>query len=503
MNILFRKSIITYPLFFSLCFVLLFGCSNEEADTSDEDNTDGETTDISILTTAYTPEPPDESSPAWQALEEYTNTNLDITFVPSSNWDERFNVTLASGDLPSIMLADKTPSFINAVQDGAFWNLTDHLDEYENLSQMNDIVKNNISIKGEIYSIPRSRPLGRNAVTIREDWLENVGLDKPETIDEFYEVLKAFTEEDPDGDGEDNTTGMVVSEYEGPWDIMQTWFGVPNEWGEDENGELVPDFMTDEYREALDFFNKIYEEGLVNEDFAVMDPAKWHDAFVNGEAGVIVDVGDAANRNHKDMVKDDPSLEGSVGLFGAVEGPDGLHNLPTLGYSSMLAISKTSVKTEEELHEVLEFLDKINTEEGQNLVFNGVEGRHYEIVDGEYIPESDQNLVYEYEDLNQILPALPTERYHVEEESELTEQWNELKIENEDIVVSNPAEPLVSEVYAQHGQQLDDIVDDARIKYIVGQIDEEGLDEAEALWKQSGGDDYIEEINTLYEESQN
>src|SRR5690625_5376249 len=83
-----------------------------------------------------------------------------------------------------------------------------------------------------------------------------------------------------------------MSEYERQWDVMQTWFGVPNEWGIDDDGELYPDFKAPEYREALDFFKKMYDEGLVNEDFAVMDAEKWTNPFVNDEAGVMVTVAD-------------------------------------------------------------------------------------------------------------------------------------------------------------------------------------------------------------------
>lgn len=211
------------------------GSSNEsgnESDTETNDNNSEEPYEISIVTNSYTPEPPTPESPAWQAIEDFTNTKLDITYVPSSNYEERFNITLASGDLPSMILTNKTSSFINAVQDGAFWDLTDHLADYENLSQLNDIVKNNISIDGSVYGLYRARPLGRMAVTIRKDWLDNLGMEIPTTTDEFYDVMYAFTHDDPDGNGQNDTVGTIVSEYPGPWDIMQTWFGVPNKWGD-------------------------------------------------------------------------------------------------------------------------------------------------------------------------------------------------------------------------------------------------------------------------------
>src|SRR5690625_696181 len=319
------------------------------------------------MVTAHNPDPPTNDSPNVLALAEYTNTILDITFVPSGNYEDRFNITLGSGDLPTIMLAGKTPSFIQAVRDGAFWDLTDYIDDYENLSQLNEIIRNNISIDGRIYGLPRTRPLGRQAVTIRKDWLDNLGMDMPETIDDFYEVLYAFTYDDPDGNGEDDTYGMVVSEYEGPWDQMQMWFGVPNQWGIDDDGNLFPHFQAPEYREALNFFRQIYEEGLVNEDFAVMDPGQWNDPFINGEAGVVVTVADEANRNQNKMLQADPSLEGAVDLFGAVEGPKGLFSLPTSGYNDMLAISTTAVKNEEEVRRVLEFMDMLSTEEAERF----------------------------------------------------------------------------------------------------------------------------------------
>ncbi|MFD2657060.1 extracellular solute-binding protein [Gracilibacillus thailandensis] len=471
------------------------------SETNSGDGSEG-AFDISIMTTSHSPEPPGNDSPVVEAIGEFTNTNLDITFVPNSNYDERFNITLASGDLPSLILTGKTSSFINAVHDGAFWDLTDYLDDYENLSQMNDIVLNNISIDGRIYGIYRSRPLGRMAVSIRQDWLDNLGLETPTTIDEFYDVLYAFTHDDPDGNGQDDTLGTIVSEYEGPWDIMQTWFGVPNKWGIADDGSLYPHFQDPNYRDALDFFKKMYDEGLVNEDFAVMDPAKWHDAFVNGEAGTIVDVVDAASRNQDQMIDADPSLEGAVDVFGAVEGPNGLFNLPTSGYNMMYAISKQTVETEEELHKVLQFMDDMSTEEGQTLAFNGIEGRHYEIEDGVYTPTTDQSLIYEHEDTNQLLTFVPEDRYLEKPLQELEEKEEEVLEANEEIVVGNPAEPFVSEIYSRQGEQLDNIILDAKIQYIVGQIDEAGLDEAEELWMNSGGKEYIEEINELYQATQ-
>jgi len=460
---------------------------------------------LTIMVPAFKTELPDDNSPVIKKLEEYTNTDITMQFVPNSSYPDKMNITLASGQLPHIMVADRgNASFINAARNGAFWELGPYLKDYPNLSQANPIVLNNSSIDGKIYGIYRERVLGRMGVTLNKDWMSKLGLEAPKTIDEFYNILKAFKEQDPDGDGKDDTYGVVITKYAGPWDIMQVWFGAPNKWGEDANGKLVPTHMTPEYKEALAFFRKLYAEGLVNQDFAVMDSAVWNDPFVNGEAGAFVDVADNARRlNDKMQTQYGKRDESYTAVFQAPVGPKGHRDMPTSGYSGVLAISKSAVKTEEELKRVLKFLDQLNDAEMQTLLSYGIEGRHYEMQNGHIkvltTPE-DVGKVKELESMNQMLmfigPDMPTL-----EPTPINTEVDKVQKANDSIVVANPAEPLISEVYAQKGQQLDNIIADARIQYIVGQIDENGLKAAHDLWLSTGGQDYIDEINKLYEAS--
>lgn len=479
------------------------GCSEDKKKSADGKESDSDRMDLTVWVPTFTTEPPQEDSPVLQALEDYTDTNITMEWIPNSNLDDKFNITLASGDLPEVMyIPSKSPSFVSAVEDGAFWEIGPYLKDYDNLSQANEIILNNSSVNGKIYGVYRKRELGRNGVIIRKDWLENLGLEEPKTVDDFYNMLKSFKEDDPDGNGKDDTYGIVITKYEGSWDIMQTWFGVPNKWGEDEDGNLSPFFLDDNYIEALNFFKKLYDEGLVNEDFAVMDPAKWSDPVISGKAGVQVNVVDEGHRIQEKIVDANPDNEDPITVIGAVEGPEGLYNLPTSGYSGMLAISKTSVKTEEEMKKVLGFLDKLNDEKAQILAGNGIEGQHYNMVDGEIesLTTDNPGLLSELDGLNQMLTFIPEDKTILPKSSALKELEGEVQLANEDIVVANPAEAFLSKVYAKKGTQLDNIILDARIKYIVGQIDESGLEEAVELWRKTGGDDYIEEINQLYQE---
>ncbi|WP_309120652.1 extracellular solute-binding protein [Paenibacillus sp.] len=480
---------------------------NKDAAPAEQEPAKQEPLKISFMVPGFDPENlgyPDDDSIIIKTIEEYTNADLTMQFVPNSSYPDKMNITLASGELPTLMVTDpKNPSFINAARNGAFWEIGPYLKDYQNLAQANPVVLNNTSIDGKIYGMYRARTLGRNGMTLNADWMKNLGLEAPKTLDEFYNVMKAFSENDPDGNGKDDTYGIVITKWHGPWDIMQVWFGAPNKWGEDASGNLVPTHMTPEYREALKFFKKLYDEKLVNEDFAVMDSAVWNDPFINGEVGVFVDVADNARRLDGSMQEKYGKREESyTAVFQAPVGPKGHRDMPTSGYNGVIAISKSAVKTEDELKRVLTFLDQLNDVEMQMVLENGIEGRHYNMVDGFVVPIEDQEAGHKKErlSLNQMTmyigPVIPTR-----EQTAINVMIADVQKKNEEIIVGNPAEPLISEVYAQKGQQLDNIINDARIQYIVGQIDDAGFDAAVQLWLSTGGQEYIDEINKLYKAS--
>lgn len=119
------------------------------------------------------------------------------------------------------------------------------------------------------------------------------------------------------------------------------------------------------------------------------------------------------------------------------------------------------------------------------------------------MPSKDAALLEsEVEGLNQMIPYIGAVASRNVKQTPLRAKTTQIQTEAEQYVVPNPAEPFISTVYTQKGQQLDDIINDARIKYIVGQIDEAGLQAAFETWKKSGGDDLVKEMNELYAATQ-
>ena len=485
------KKIVFYFLISSL--VLITGCSsNKKRNQSLE-----QPFSLSIMSITHSGEPLAQDSLVKDKIEEYTNTKIDFIWVPNSTYEDKLNITLASRELPSIITVDKKrASIIKAVRAGLLWEVGPYLDEYTNLSQADSIILANTAIDGNIYGVYRSRPIGRNGITYRKDWADNLNLGELKTIEDFYQMLKAFTYQDPDGNGKDDTYGLAMSKYSGPWDIMTIWFGAPNQWGWDSEENLIPAHRTEEYREALRFFRKLYQEKLVTQNFAVLDSSMWMEEMKKGKAGVVVDVLDHARRLQEDA--DQNKRSDQYDVLGSVLGPKGLRNLHTSGYLGFHAITKSGIKTEKELKKTLKFLDQLNDKEMQIVLNNGIEGRHFKEINGYAIPSKDHLLLKETKEINQLHMGIPEDLFYEIKDIPIRNKVKKIMEENKKIVISNPAEGLTSDVWSQKGVLLDEIIEKTRLKYIMGQIEEDELDEAYQLWDESGGLELIEEINQLY-----
>jgi putative aldouronate transport system substrate-binding protein len=492
------RTIVTLTALTTVAVTSFIGCSKKDSTTQGGSIDDTKPYEISIMLPNIDTDILAEDSPVKKKLEEVTNTKITFTWVPTTSYKDKFNITLASGDLPKVLyVEDKSSSVLNGVQAGAFWEIGSYLKDYDNLSQANKDVMWNTSINGKYYGLYRSRPYGRNGLTYRKDWLQNVGLSEPKTIDDYYNMLKAFTFNDPDKNGKNDTYGLIAGKSNFTFYQSAVWFGAPNKWGETSDGKLVPDFTTTGFRDALKFWKKIYSEKLLNQDFAVFEPAKMADQFNTGKVGSMIDVADTARRAYDAMVKVDKSLEGKqmVDVIGGLKGPKGVTTLPTSGYAGMFMFPKSSSKTEADIKRVLKFMNQINNKEEQTLLYNGIKDVTFKMVDG-YVEKMDPPAAKTVNaGLGQLLLGIPENRYLNSKTNWIKDKVEVIYKENEKIAVANPAEPYVSQAYATKGAQLDNIIEDARVKYIVGQIDDAGFDAAIELWKKSGGNDVIKEIN--------
>lgn len=491
------------------------GGETQKAGNSAAATTDGKPTITFMATSFYGTDLKNEhSDEVIKKYEEYTNTHVEWQWEANDTYTEKLGLTLMDKDnMPMILTAsgNLTANVVDAARKGAFWDLAPFLQDsasYPNLSKANPNVLKALTVDGKVIGIYRARAIGRFGFSYRQDWAEAVGITKaPETVEEVYDMMYKFTYEDPDGNGKDDTYGLEMTKYTGPLDIIQTWFGCGNEWVE-QDGKLVPVHQTAEFMEALKWMRKIYEDGLIRKDWATVDSGTFSDSCKKGESGCFIDVMDGGKRIWSYFIKNDvksvvdPSKNASMNLVGPVNGK----TLATSGFNGYYMITKAGAKTEEDVKNCLHFLDKMCDDEMLVLADYGLEGITYDLNEagkvvkrGELEPQQapssglNQSLCY--------IPNLAATNPELEKDEPSLAQ-DAVYAKNEQYAVFNPALGYLanSEVNAEVGTDIEQIIDDARTQYICGQIDDAGFEAAAQQWLDRGGDRLIEEINKLYQE---
>ncbi|RUT46197.1 extracellular solute-binding protein [Paenibacillus anaericanus] len=435
-------------------------------------------------------------------LEKLTNTKLTYQFFPADSYEEKLNTSFATGSLPQVTYLKNQATFVQmkeSIKDGQFWEIGPYLSEFPNLSKLKPEILNNTKVDGKLYSLYIGRPLARQGIIYRKDWADKLGISAPANLDELYEMAKAFTEQDPDGNGQKDTIGVVDRNelYYGAFKTISAWFGTPNTWGE-KDGQLAPEFTFSQYVDTMDFFKKLRDGGYMNQDFAATSKTDAVNMFTSGKAGLYIggSMQDIDTLN-KDLIKNYP--DAVLDTHSMVAGPDGKFAQWMIpGYNNVALFPKSAVKDEAELKKILGFFDKMMTPEVANLMFWGIEGTHYTVVDGKAKPGDDKELIERevkgYKDsvigeaetngMYQPYNILPG-RIHAEE----------LVLENVKVGVADPTAALDSATYVEKGVELQQIITDATYKYIYGQIDKAGFDKEVESWMSRGGAQIIEEYN--------
>ena len=96
---------------------------------------------------------------------------------------------------------------------------------------------------------------------------------------------------------------MTWCKWFGPLDQISVALGAPNKWKVENDGSFTPDFDTPEYMEAMKYMRKLYQEGLINKDYAALETSDWTKDFQNSKSGVHIDVSDQAWRYQKKFSK--------------------------------------------------------------------------------------------------------------------------------------------------------------------------------------------------------
>ena len=328
--------------------------------------------------------PPSTSNVLKQITKE---TDIAITpmYVPNADYSTKLNTLVASKSLPDIFYTSDPTNAVQFKQNGAIADLTELVPKYMTgyYPDAKDVLsKNPLNTDGKIYAVFSLMVDYAANMNIRTDWLKNVGLSMPTDLDSLYNVLDAFTNKDPDKDGKKDTFGLSASIIVG-WENFSTIFGaygVPSGKPIIADDGTVTTFMkAPNYLEAVKYFRKLYENGLIDPDFATVPAMTSYGKLWNGQCGAIDFrcVGPTNNwMPSRYTEKVTPTFD-----FATVKGPDGEAGLP-IQYPDYLKSVMVSSQCKNP-DAAARLLDFFYSEKGDELLRLGVEGLHFKWTDKE------------------------------------------------------------------------------------------------------------------------
>lgn len=265
--------------------------------------------------------------------EDITNVHIEWILVPTDGYQEKRNLMLASGDYPD-MLGVNVPvdELIRYGSQGIFIPMQDLLEEYApNITALYDEIpgfkKFLTAPDGNIYGVARVNAgpwmvtNGVGAINIK--WLEVLGLEMPKTVDEFYEVMKAFKTRDPNGNGQADEIPFSFATRPTVTEGLTYFFGcfgVPlaAHYLDARDGEVISVATLPEFKECVSFLAKMYADGLIDIDYA-SQTAQRLDAKINDPAVLI---GYRQLWDINDLIAD-PNVKAQYDYMPLLKGPGG------------------------------------------------------------------------------------------------------------------------------------------------------------------------------------
>ncbi len=426
-------------------------------------------------------------TPFGEAWQEATGINLEMIQLADA---QALNLLIASGDLPDMIWWNVETGYkggaVGAIKDKIVQPINDYIDycpEFMEILKSNEAYEKAITVSGgNIYGFPcmyaDSTQVTSAGIIMRDDWLEDLGLERPQTPDEFYNALKAFKEE----------KGATVPLCTYTWYLVEiglehglfsSAFGLPRCGFYQEDDVVHYGYAEIAYKDVLAYLNKLYEDGLLDPNFQTVDQATVDANIMNGTSGCVINtVGGGMGGYLSTVLPTDPSydlcaIQPLVANRGDI--PMSTH------YSSLTTGSCVTITPAcENVEAAVRFLNYGYTEEGSTLFNWGIEGESYEVVDGQEVwtdyvlnnPDGlDANMVKamycrSWSDGPYRKVKNPN-RFQTEQQMEALEVWTASTAEKYHIPAVSVSEDDSAE-YARLGNDILTYINEMTLKYILG-----------------------------------
>ena len=233
-------------------------------------------------------------------LRKMLNIQNDTVYMDTEErYSELVNILVKDQNLPDIMVVTDREILKELVENDLVEDLTEVFEKCtssrikEMYESYGDALLNSGKFNGRLMAVPETViDHGPNLLWLRKDWMEELGQEEPETLEDAFEIIDAFVQnrmgtedgETPVGLACDtNLVGTTSSSYS--VDPVFDSFGAnPQRWIS-QDGEIVYGSLTEETKEALDYLHKLYDRRILDRNFALRAPNNLRDLVVNGKCG--------------------------------------------------------------------------------------------------------------------------------------------------------------------------------------------------------------------------
>ncbi|MNI03685.1 Lipoprotein LipO precursor [compost metagenome] len=499
MSTMIHKPALSSTVVISL-MLLLTGCDSSMNATLHGINPGTDTKPVHIVINSLGMKFPsgmdENNNPYIQYTQKKTNLAIKVTLPPLEVYEEKLNVMMSSGNLPD-MLHTFNPVWVdNYMKQGALMPLEDLIEQYgpELKKKIPKALWDRVSYEGHIYAIPSINEVkGIEIMYARKDWLDRLGLKPPETLEEYYEVIRAFTKDDPDGNGIDDTIGLIMMESLFRSAPFFGAFGTQLDSWVLRDGKLVNGSVIPETKKALSYLNRLYKEKLLDQEFPMNRINNLDEKIENGTVGLFSAAwydtrGPIAANKRKDPKAEWIALSYPTGP----DGSKGVYDKNIIRGYNVIPVGATNPEG------VIRLLNFIAGDEGyKNLKF-GFENEIWTMQDGKMVTdfaEHDKHLyrgiyqslvdVEDHELFKQRLDSLGD--FHLYDNLMMIEQN---LIKNKFFGSPTPAMSRIKTI-------MDDL-NDKFIRIVMGIEPLDSFDLFVKQWMDEGGKDITTEVNMWY-----
>jgi putative aldouronate transport system substrate-binding protein len=343
------------------------------------------------------PMPARENDPIRQLIEKDNNIELDMT-LGGENWKDKLNLLISSNQIPDILTFPDRASAIKYYDQGLVAELDEALKEVPGLTEAFDPSRlEPMKYKDHLIGLPGSESVGGvNGWWINGTWLKKLNLQAPTNPEELMTVMKAFTFDDPDGNGKDDTYGFLAMlpkdgslgySTSGAQGFQQIFwmFGVQPNFVDVKDGQVVVYNTDPKTKEALQYIQGMINAKVVDPDWVTIDEGlKRDNKMYQGKVGIMM--GDWRRMEPAEQQKMQET-GGSVPEWQQIappKGPYGDQILDTKPFQqSMIGLSKEALKDAAKTKRALEFIKYLYTnQEAYPYLAYGLLDKTFTMTDG-------------------------------------------------------------------------------------------------------------------------